>query len=286
MKNSQNISRLIKIARISSRHLLLIIGAIIFMIPFYWLLVTSLKSNVQIMNATSFKAMLVPNPVLWSNYPRTLEYVDFGRYFLNTSVVTVLTIIGTTLSSSMVAFAFGKLRWPGRDVFFIILLATMMLPQQVTMIPLYLIFAKIGWVNTLKPLWVPSFFGSAFFIFLLRQFFKTLPRDFMDAAKIDGCGYFQMFVRIMFPLVRPAVITIVIFQFMWAWNDFLGPLIYIHDRLLMTLSQGLQALQSANQSEWSMLMTGATIMILPVILVFFFSQRYFIQGVVLTGLKE
>lgn len=268
------------------RHLLLVLGAAVFMLPFYWLVVTSLKSDVQILNAKTLGEMLVPNPVQWSNYPRTLAYVHFWRYFLNTTIVTVLSILGTTLASSVVAFSFARLRWPGRDVFFILLLSTMMLPVQVTMIPLYLIFAKIGWVNSLKPLWVPAFFGNAFYIFLLRQFFKTIPREFMDAAKLDGCTYFEMFRKIMFPLVRPAVISIIIFQFMFAWNDFLGPLIYIHDRLLMTLSQGLQALQSSNSGEWSMLMAASTLMILPVIIVFFFAQRYFIEGVVLTGLKE
>jgi len=268
------------------RHLFLMLGAILFMLPFYWLVVTSLKSDLQIMNAKSLGEMLIPNPILWSNYPRTLAYVDFGRYFLNTSIVTLLTILGTTIASSLVAFSFARLRWPGRDVFFIVLLSTMMLPAQVTMIPLYLIFAKIGWINSLRPLWVPAFFGNAFYIFLLRQFFKTIPQEFMDAARLDGCTYFEMFRKVMFPLVRPAVISIIIFQFMGAWNDFLGPLIYIHEQRLMTLSQGLQALQSANAGEWSMMMAASTLMILPVIIVFFFAQRYFIEGVVLTGLKE
>ncbi|MBN1351558.1 carbohydrate ABC transporter permease [candidate division KSB1 bacterium] len=272
--------------RIGLRHAILIAGAAIFVLPFYWLIVTSLKSDIQILNATTLTEMLVPDPVVFSNYPKTLNYMDFGRYFLNTTLVALLSIIGITLASSMVAFSFARLKWPGRDIFFIILLSTMMLPHQVTMIPLYLIYSKIGWVNSLKPLWAPSFFGHAFFIFLLRQFYKTIPRDFMDAAKIDGCNYFQIYWKIMFPLVRPAIITIVIFQFMWSWNDFLGPLIYIHDRLLMTMSQALQALQSANSSEWSMLMAASAVMTIPVIIVFFFAQRYFIQGVVLTGLKE
>ncbi|MCI0514999.1 carbohydrate ABC transporter permease [candidate division KSB1 bacterium] len=272
--------------RNSLRYSLLISGAIFFTLPFYWLIVTSLKSDLQILNARHLKEILIPDPIQWSNYVRTLEYVDFGRYFLNTSWVTLLSILGTTISSSLVAFAFGKLKWPGRDTCFILLLATMMLPTQVTMIPLYLIFTKIGWVDSLKPLWVPSFFGSAFFIFLLRQFYKSIPQDLMDAAKIDGCGYFQIYLRIMLPLIRPALITIVIFQFLWSWNDFIGPLIYIHNQLQMTLSLGLQALQSANGTEWSMLMAASSMMTLPVILLFFFAQRYFIQGVILTGLKE
>jgi ABC-type glycerol-3-phosphate transport system permease component len=265
---------------------MLILGAIFCTLPFYWLIVTSLKSDLQILNARHLKDILIPDPIQWSNYPRTLEYVNFGRYFMNTSWVTLMSILGTTISSSLVAFAFAKLKWPGRESFFIVLLATMMLPTQVTMIPLYLIFTRIGWIDSLKPLWVPSFFGSAFFIFLLRQFFKSIPQDLMDAAKIDGCGYFQIYRRIMLPLIRPALITIVIFQFLWTWNDFIGPLIYIHDQLQMTLSLGLQALQSANSTEWSMLMAASSMMTLPVILLFFFAQRYFIQGVLLTGLKE
>lgn len=272
--------------RNAGRYSLLLAGAIFFTLPFYWLIVTSLKSDLQILNARYLKEILIPDPIQWSNYPRTLEYVDFGRYFLNSGWVTLLSILGTTISSSLVAFAFGKLKWPGRETCFILLLATMMLPTQVTMIPLYLIFTKIGWVDSLKPLWVPSFFGSAFFIFLLRQFYKSIPQDLMDAAKIDGCGYFQIYLRIMLPLIRPALITIVIFQFLWSWNDFIGPLIYIHNQLQMTLSLGLQALQSANGTEWSMLMAASSMMTLPVILLFFFAQRYFIQGVLLTGLKE
>jgi ABC-type glycerol-3-phosphate transport system permease component len=160
-----------------------------------------------------------------------------------------------------------------------------MLPSQVTMIPLFLIFTRIGWVNTLRPLWIGAFFAPAFYVFLLRQFFLTIPKDLEDAAKIDGCGYFGIYARVMLPLIKPAVISVVIFQFMAAWNDFLGPLIYIQDRDLATLSLALQAFQSIHGAEWSLLMAACTMMILPVIALFLAAQRYFIQGVTLTGLK-
>jgi len=177
------------------------------------------------------------------------------------------------------------MRWPGRDVIFVVLLCTMMLPAQVTMVPVFLIVRKLHWYNTLTPLWLPSFFGSAFFIFLLRQFFMTIPRDLEDAAKIDGCSYFGLYWRIMLPLVRPALAAVAIFQFLGSWNDFMGPLIYINDLRLTPLSLGLFQFQQEHTAEWGMLMAGSLLMTLPAIAIFFFAQKHFIQGVTLTGLK-
>jgi multiple sugar transport system permease protein len=247
---------------------------------------TSLQSDLQIIKAISIKDMLLPNPVRWRNYANATEYISFWRYLFNTTFVTVISVIGSALASSGVAFAFAKLRWPGRDFMFVVLLSTMMIPAQVTMIPLYLIFSKVGWVNSLTPLWFPTLFGNAFLIFLLRQFYLSIPKDFIDAARIDGCNYFQIYWRIMLPLVKSALIAVIVFQFLWSWNDFLGPLVYIYDRTVMTLSIAIQTFQSQHTGEWSMMMAASTLMTLPVVIIFFFAQRYFIQGVILSRLKE
>ncbi len=266
-------------------HIMLILGSIIFMIPFIWMISTSLKIDLQIEDISSLKRILIPDPIDWINYPKTIQYISFGRYLWNTCYVTLMSIIGTILSCSFVAYSFARLRWVGRNTLFLVLLSTMMLPAQVTMIPVFLIFTKLGWVNSFKPLWVPAFFGNAFFIFLLRQFFLTIPIDLEDAAKIDGCGYFKTFTQIMLPLIRPALAAIVIFQFMWTWNDFLNPLIYINDKNLMTLSIALESFLSLHGAEWSKLMAASTLMTLPVVLLFFMAQKHFIQGITLTGLK-
>jgi multiple sugar transport system permease protein len=200
-------------------------------------------------------------------------------------VLAVLSIAGTILASSMVAFSFSRLRWPGRDGLFVILLATMMLPGAVTMMPVFLIFRWLGWIDTLMPLWVPAFFGSAFNVFLLRQFFLTIPNDLEDAAKIDGCSYFGIYHRIMLPLVKPALAAITIMTFMGSWNNFMGPLIYISSPLKMPLAYALQLFQTAHGGEPGLLMAASTMMMMPVLVVFFLTQRYFIQGVTLTGLK-
>lgn len=206
-------------------------------------------------------------------------------YVYNSVLLTVLSILGQVLSCSLAAYAFARLRWPGRDLIFGVLLATMMLPGQVTMIPVFMIFRTLGWYNTLEALWVPSFFGSAFFIFMLRQFMRAIPGDLEDAAKIDGCGFFGIYWRIILPLTRPALAAVCIFTFMNTWNDFMGPLIYINDQRLYPLALGLFDFRSEHGSEFGMLMAASTLMTLPVIAIFFAAQRYFIQGVTLTGMK-
>ncbi len=206
-------------------------------------------------------------------------------YVFNSLYLALLTIVGQVLSCSLVAYAFARLEWPGREIWFGILLATMMLPTQVTMIPVFMIFRELGWYNTLKALWVPSFFGSAFFIFMLRQFMKSIPTDLEDAAKIDGCSFFGIYWRIIIPLIKPALTAVCIFTFMNTWNDFMGPLIYINDQRLYPLALGLFDFRSEHSSEYGMLMAASTLMTLPVIAIFFLAQRYFIQGVTLTGMK-
>ncbi|NKB66577.1 MAG: ABC transporter permease subunit [Candidatus Latescibacteria bacterium] len=196
-----------------------------------------------------------------------------------------MTIAGQLLSCSLVAYAFARLQWPGRDLLFGLLLATMMLPPQVTMIPVFMLFRLLGWYNSLKALWAPSFLGSAFFIFMLRQFMKAIPTDLEDAAKIDGCNLFGIYWRIILPLMKPALAAVCIFTFMGTWNDFMGPLIYLNDQRLYPLALGLFDFRSQYNSEFGMLMAASTLMTLPVIAIFFLAQKYFIQGVTLTGMK-
>ena len=219
------------------------------------------------------------------NYTDALRYIPFWRYTLTSVFLVAMNVLGQLVACSLVAYSFARLRWPGRDVCFVVLLGTMMLPPQVTMIPVFLIFKKLGWFNTLYPLWVPSFLGSAFFIFLLRQFMKSIPTDLEDAAKIDGCSFFGIYWRIILPLIKPALAAIAIFTFMHAWNDFMGPLIYVSDQRLYPLSLGLFIFQTAHRAEHGMLMAASTLMTLPVVVTFFLAQRYFIQGVTLTGMK-
>ena len=237
----------------------------------------------------------------WHNYDGAIRYTGyhefalFGRtfrvpmflvYVYNTLVVAVLGLVGVTFSSALAAYGFARIRWRGRDTCFLITLSTMMIPFAVTMIPLYGIFRALGWIGTLKPLWVPAFFGGAFNIFLLRQFFMTIPQDLSDAARIDGCSEFGIFWRIILPLSKPALAVVALFHFMWAWRDFMAPLIFLTKKETFTLSLGLHFYQSQHGgSEWHYLMAASTLMILPVIILFFFTQRTFIQGISTTGMK-
>ena len=230
------------------------------------------------------------NSPVWKNYPDALKFLppetNFGLVFLkNTLIVSVLGIFGTLLSCSMVSYGFSRLKFPGRDQLFVVLLATMMLPSAVTMMPVFLIFRWLGWIDSLRPLWVPSFFGAAYYIFLLRQFFLGIPNELEDAAKIDGCSPYGIFWRIMLPQVKPALAAITILSFMAVWNDFRGPLIYISSPEKETLAYALQLFQTAHGSEPALLMAASTMMIVPILALFFFTQRYFIQGITLTGIK-
>ena len=225
-----------------------------------------------------------------NSYRECLRSVPLLCYIKNSLLLVALNIAGQIIGSSLVAFAFARLRWPGRDFCFLILLATLMIPPQVTMVPVFLIVKTIGWYNTLRPLWVPAFFGSPFFIFLLRQFMRTIPTDLEDSAKIDGCGYLGIYARVILPLIKPALAAIAIFTFMGVWNDFMGPLIYLTDQELYPLSLGLFALKvlaeaKAIQGTGGLMMAASALMTLPVIILFFLAQRHFIQGVTLTGMK-
>lgn len=265
-----------------TRHIILIMVGIFFVLPLVWMVSTSLKSNRQIF---IFPPQWIPNPVIWRNYPDVFDYAPFLLYFKNTMIIEVACIMGTLLSSSLVAYGFSRLNAPGKDFLFILMLSTMMLPYQVWMIPLYVLFTKIGWVNTFYPLTIPAFFGNALYIFLLRQFFLTIPKELEDAARLDGCSYFRIYWQIMLPLTKPALATVVIFTFMGVWNDFLGPLLYLQDPEKYTLAIGLQVFLTQHGADWGLLMAASTMIVIPVIVTFFFTQKQFIQGIVLTGLK-
>jgi ABC-type glycerol-3-phosphate transport system permease component len=268
-----------------TRHLVLIVFSVVFSLPFIGLVATSLKTEKQIQDFGSFFNLFWPHPVRWANYTDVFRIVPFADYIANTAYVTALSVIGIAISCSCAAYAFSRLRWPGRDFCFVLMMATMMLPAQVTLVPTFLIFSHLGWVNSFKPLYLPSFFGSAFYIFLLRQFFLTIPKDLEEAAEMDGCGYGRLFLQILIPLLKPALLAVVIFQFLASWNDFVGPLVYLNRADLLTLSVGIQAFHSLHGSQWPLLLAASTMMTLPVLLLFFAAQRYFIEGITLTGLK-
>ncbi len=264
-------------------YIILTIGSFLFIFPFLWMISTSLKSDAQLF---VFPPPLIPNPIQWSNYKRMINYLPFFLFIKNTVYVTILNIVGSLFSCSLVAFGFARLKFIGRDFLFILLLSTMMLPPQVTMVPIYLIFKQLRWIDTFKPLWIRSFFGTPFYIFLLRQFFMTIPYELDDAAKIDGCTYFQLYLKILLPLIKPALVTIGIYSFMGAWNDFLSPLIFINSTQNMTISLGLRLFQQTQSGEWALMMAAATVTVIPAVIIFFLAQRYFISGITLTGLKE
>lgn len=223
----------------------------------------------------------------WSNFREAVRAMKFfPQYLKNTLMLCVLTVIGTVCSSALAAYGFSRVDWRGRDVLFIVALATMMIPFPVIMVPLYALFQSWGWIGTLQPLWVPTFFAGAFNIFLLRQFFMTIPKDLSDAARIDGCGEFRIFMQIILPLCKPALLVVGLFQFMATWNDFLGPLIYLTNQEDFTLALGLQFFQSQHGgTEWHYLMAASLMVLLPVIVIFFFTQKSFIEGISMTGVK-
>jgi ABC-type glycerol-3-phosphate transport system permease component len=256
--------------------------AALFLIPFLWMISSSLKSNYQIFEAPP---RWLPDPPVWENYRAALTTLPFDRYVLNTAAISALTIVGHLLSCTLIAYAFARLRAPGRDLLFIVVLATMMLPYPVTMVPLYVLFSRLGWINSFLPLTVPAFFGSAFYIFLLRQFFLSIPADFEDAATMDGANLLQILWRIILPISTPALATVAIFTFQASWNDFLPPLIYLQKPELYTVTLGLQFFRSTYTTNWAYLMAASLATSLPVIVVFFLAQRYFVEGITLSGIK-
>lgn len=262
----------------------MILVAVLMLLPFVWLVSSSLKSDDQVF---ALDSGWIPHPVQWDNYLKAFRAMPVLLYTRNTVLITLLCILGYLSSGSLVAYAFARLRWPGRDLFFFILLATMMLPAQVTIIPLFIIFQKLGWINTYYPLILPAYLtGWPFFIFLLRQFFLAIPNELSEAATVDGAGHPQIFWSIVIPLSKPALATVAIFAFLLHWNDFFGPLIYLTEDHLSTLALGLAVFAGKHPSEWSVLMSVSIVMLIPSVLVFFFCQRYFVEGITLTGIKQ
>jgi multiple sugar transport system permease protein len=271
-------------------HIVLIVMSLIFVSPLLWMVTTAIKPIEETMTATP---TFLPSKFLWDNFPKAvtygskeLGYIPFLLYARNTLMVPLLCVAGSVFSNAVVAYAFARLRWPGRDAFFAVTLATMMVPFPVLMVPTFGLFKWLGWVGSFRPLWVPACLGSAFSIFLLRQFFRTIPMELSEAAKIDGCSEVRIFTDVLLPLAKPALAVVALFTFMGTWNDFMGPMIYLSDQETFTLSLGLQAYQSQHGgTQWNLLMAAATVVILPVIVVFFFAQKMFIQGIATSGLK-
>jgi len=272
-------------------HSLLIAVCIAALMPFVWMLSTSLKT---LEATTAFPPTFWPHPIQWHNYLDVFhqEHANFLLWTRNTLVIAVLGVAGTTLSSAIAAYGFARLRFRGRNALFVLMLSTMMIPFPVTMVPLFTLFRWLGdhtgiaWLGTFKPLWVPLWFGSAFNIFLLRQFFMTIPTELSESARIDGCSEFGIFWRIILPLARPALAVVALFAFLAIWNDFLGPLVYLQRPEQFTLTLGLQNFQSqSGGTSWHLLMAASVLVILPAILLFFLAQKSFIEGIATTGLK-
>lgn len=261
-------------------YLLMTAIGLVLITPLLWMVFTSLKPMEEIVR---YPPTFFPEKIVWQNYLDTITAFPFWCYARNTLLITVLVVFGNVLSNSFIAYGFAKLDFPGKKLMFALVLSTMMIPGFVTMIPQYVLFSKIGWVGTYLPLIVPSFFVNAFNIFLMRQFYLSINDELIEAAEIDGANHFYIWSRLMLPLTKPALITIAINSFNAAWNDFLGPLLYIQDQEKYTLQIGLQVFQNQATTQWNYLMAGATLVLIPTILMFFFAQRYFIEGMDLTG---
>lgn len=264
--------------------IVLSVGLVFFLFPIYWMVTASLKTLDEVF---LFPPSWWPKELQWQNYREALTFMPFGRYALNTILVTSANVVGTVLSCSLVAFAFARLRAKARDVMFLFVLSTMMLPPQVTMIPVYILFQRLGMVDTYWPLTLPAFFAtSPFSIFLLRQFFMTVPKELDEAALIDGCSYFGIWWRVLLPAAKPALLTVALFTFTAHWNDLLGPLIYINSYEKLTLALGLANFRAMyGATPWHLLMAASIVVVAPCLLVYGLSQRYFMQGIVITGSK-
>lgn len=268
-------------------YVTVLMGGVVLMMPFLWMISTALKTPKQIY---TFPPTWIPKPVAWGNFREAWTFLPFTTYLRNSLITTVVPVLGTVLSSSLVAFSFARLRWPGRDFWFVVMLSTLMLPPQVTIIPQFIMFRYLGWIDTFKPLIIPPFFaGGAFYVFLLRQFYLTIPPELEDAARLDGCSSLQMWARVILPLSKPALSSAAVLSFVGHWQDFWGPLIYLHSPQKYTMPLGLAFLRmgaAEGPVTDHYMMAIAFLMMLPTLLLFFVAQRAFIGGIVLTGMKE
>lgn len=262
---------------------LLIVGSLFMIAPLFWMVSIALKSMEEIYRG---EFTFIPENIQFSNFVDIFQAAPFVTYFINTSVITVIVVLANVFVNAFIAYGFAKINFKGRDKLFILVLSTMMLPGFITLIPQYVIFANLGLVNTYYPLVLPSLFGSAFNIFLLRQFFKNVPNSMIEAARMEGANHFHIFFKIALPMIKPALFTVAIFSFNGVWNDFLGPLLYLNDESLYTLQLGLQIFKEQSSTQWNYLMAGSLLVLMPVILLFFFFQRYFIQGSNILGQTE
>lgn len=263
-------------------YLVILVGAVGLMFPFAWMLSTSLKPLDEVY---SYPIIWIPSQIVFENYIDVFKKVPFARYLWNSFVLSVLGIIGNMSGSSLAAFSFARLRYPGRTLFFIMMLSTMMVPVWVTMVPTFIMFSRLGWLDTYLPILLPAYFAVPFFTFLMRQFFLSVPVEIEDSARIDGCSSFGVFFRILMPLSIPALATVAIFSFFFYWNDLLGPLIYLRSQLKFPVAMGIASFQSEQYANFALMMAAATMALAPMLVVFFFTQRLFIQGVVITGVK-
>jgi len=274
-----------KVSRVVGKviiYAILTAGAYVFVLPFLWMLSTSIKPEGW---AYRVPIVWIPPEITFKAYTEGWKVLPFHLFFRNTAFITFMNIIGLVLSSSLVAFAFARIRFWGRDVLFLIVLSTMMLPAQVTLIPIYLFWSRLGAVNTFWPLIVPEWLSNAYNVFLLRQFFMTISPEMDDAARIDGAGWFRIYSHIILPMSRPALGVIAIQAFAWNWNNFLGPLIYLNEPRNFTIAIGLRMFQNMQSSKMPETMAMSVVALIPVLIVFFIAQRYFIQGIVITGVK-
>jgi multiple sugar transport system permease protein len=263
-------------------HALLLTGAFAMILPFLWMILTSLKTTAEVF---VFPPRWFPEAPRWSNYSDVMAAMPFGWFMYNSFKIATLSVVGQLLSCSLAAYAFARIEFVGRDTLFMIVLATLMVPSVVTMIPVFILMRELGWLNTHYPLIVPNFLGAAFGIFLLRQFFLGIPIDLEDAARIDGATRFGIYRHIFVPLAKPALATLAVFVFMGQWNDLLGPIIYLVDYDKMTLTVGLAFFRGQYTTNWPLLMAGATMSVIPIIILYLAAQRYFVAGVVMSGLK-
>jgi len=268
--------------RATFTFVVLVIASLIFLLPLYWMIITAFKTQGDILR---YPPTWWPEPTTFDNFTEAFGALPFGRFYLNSFAIVILNTLGTVLSSALIGYGFARFKVPGSDFLFGIVLATLALPGEVTLIPVFLLFKYLGWLNTILPLVVPAFFGNAYFIFLFRQFMRGIPRDLMDAAVIDGASQLGVFWYVVTPLSLPVYATVTVFNFLWNWNDFFTPLIYLQKVEQMTVAVGLSYFRGEANTDWGPLMAASLISIIPVLLLFIFAQRYLVEGITITGLK-